>query len=69
MSNLITEDQRWSGRFVSFIMTVHPYQDDPNCKQIRMNCRAYAQLPLDIYGVDASIDTQMLKNNSSSPLG
>ena len=42
-------------------MTVHLDQNDPNCKHIRINFRACAQLPLDIYGIDASIYTQNLK--------
>ena len=28
-----------------------------------MTCSSYAQLPLDVDGIDASIDTQMLKKN------
>ena len=47
--------------FLSFIMTVQPDQSDPKCKHIRMNCRACVQPPLDLYGIDARTNTQMLK--------
>ena len=43
-------------------MTVHPYQYDPNSNYSHMTCRACVQLPLDVDGIDVSIDTQMLKN-------
>ena len=42
-------------------MTVHPDQADPNCKHGRMTSRACFQLPLGVDGIDASIDTQILK--------
>ena len=42
-------------------MTVHTDQADPNCNHSHMNCRAYIQLLLDVYGIDASIDTKMRK--------
>ena len=57
---LLTAGQRQSGRFLLFMMTVHPYQSNPNCKHSRMNCRACVQLSLYVYGIDDSIDTQML---------
>ena len=37
--NPLTEGQRQSGRFLSFMMTIHPYQADPKCKHGRMHCR------------------------------
>ena len=43
------------------MMTVHPYQDDPNCNHSRMARRACIQLPLDVDEIYSSIDTQMLK--------
>ena len=43
------------------MMTVHPDQDDQKCYHSRMNFRTYVQLPLYVYGVDASIDNQTLK--------
>ena len=41
-------------------MTVN--QDDPNCNYSCMNCRSCVQIPLYLDGIDASIDTQMLKS-------
>ena len=61
VSDLLTAAQRRSGRFLSFMMTVHPYQADPNFDYSCMTCRACVQLPLDVDGIDASIDTQILK--------
>ena len=46
---------------MSFMMTVHPYQTDTNCKHSRMSSRACAKLPLDVDGIDDRIDTQILK--------
>ena len=43
------------------MMTVHPEQDDPNCKHSRMTCGGCVQLPLYVDGIDARIDTQILK--------
>ena len=43
------------------MITVHPYQADTNCKHISMTCRACVKLPLDVDGIDARIDTQMMK--------
>ena len=66
----ITASQRRSGCFLYFMMTVHPYQAGPNFNYIRMACRECIQIPLDVDGIYASIDTQILKNpHSSSPLG
>ena len=59
----LTAAQRRSGHFLSFMMTVHPDQADPNCNYSCMTCRSYIQLPLDVYGIDVSIDTRMLKTN------
>ena len=41
---------------------VHPDQADLNCNYSCMTCRYSFQLPLDVYGIDASIDTQILKS-------
>ena len=46
--------------FFSFVITVHPDQADPNCKHSCITCRACVQLPLDVDGIDAIINTQML---------
>ena len=62
VSGQLTVGQMWSGTFLSFTMTAHPYQADPNCNNIRITCRACVQLPLDVYGIDSSIDTQIMKN-------
>ena len=42
-------------------MTVKPGQTDPKFNHSRMNCRDFIWVPLDIYGIYASIDNQMLK--------
>ena len=42
-------------------MTVHLHQADPNCKYSRMTCRACIQLPLDVDGIDTSINNQNVK--------
>ena len=42
-------------------MAVHPDQADPSCKHSRMTFSAFVQPPLDLDGIDASINTQMLK--------
>ena len=60
-SDSLTAAQRQSGRFLSFMMTVHPDQADPNFNHSRMDCRAFFQLLLDLYWIDASIDTKILK--------
>ena len=44
------------------MMTVQPYQADPNCNYSHMTCSACIQLTLDIYGIDAIIYTQILEN-------
>ena len=43
------------------MIMVHPYQADPNCNYSCMTFRVCVQLPLYVYGIDAIIDTQMLK--------
>ena len=43
------------------MMTVHPEQDDPNCKHSCMSCRACIQISLDVYVIYAIIDTKILK--------
>ena len=45
------------------MMTVHTDQADQKFKHIRMSCSSSAQLPMDVDGIDSSIDTQILKNN------
>ena len=42
------------------MMTIHPDRDDPNCKHSRMTCSSCIQLPLNVDGIDAIIDTQIL---------
>ena len=42
------------------MMSVHPDQANPNYNYRRMTCRACIQPPLDVYGIDASINTHML---------
>ena len=44
-----------------FMMTVHPYQAYPNCKHIRMTCRACIQLLLGVDEIDDRIDNQIIK--------
>ena len=46
---------------MSFMMTVHLDQENPNCNYARMTFRAFVQLPLDLYGIYYSIDTQIMK--------
>ena len=46
--------------FLSFMITVHLDQADTNCNCIHVTCRACIQIPLDIDGIDSSIDTHML---------
>ena len=44
-----------------FIMMVQLDQADLNCKNSLLTCRACVQLLLDVNGVDAIINIQMLK--------
>ena len=64
VSNPLIVGQRHSGRFffLSFIMSVHLYQADPNCKHGRMAYSDCGRLPLDVDGIDSSISTQIFKN-------
>ena len=39
VSDPLTAAQRGSGRFLSFVMTAHPDQADPNCNYSCMTCR------------------------------
>ena len=43
------------------MMTFHPDKADTKFKHSRITCRVCVQLPLDAYGIDASIDNQMMK--------
>ena len=58
---LLTVGQRRTGRFLLVIMMVHLDQADKNCKNSILTFRECIKLPLDVDGIDASIDTQMLK--------
>ena len=57
----ITETQRILYHFLLLMMTIHPDQADTYCKHSHMNCSTCVKLLLDVYKIDASIDTQMLK--------
>ena len=48
VSNPLTADQRRSGHFFPFMMTVHSDQDYQKSNRSRMTCRACVQLPLDV---------------------
>ena len=63
VSDPLTTAQMRSGIFLSFMMTVQPDQDDPDCKYSRMTCRACVQLSLDVDGIYASIYNKMQKNS------
>ena len=43
------------------MMTVHPYQADPKYKHSQINWRACVQLSIDVDGIYAIINTQILK--------
>ena len=43
-------------------MTVQPDQADPKYKHNCIPCKACVKLPLDVDGIDVSIDTQILKS-------
>ena len=62
MSDLLTATQRRLYGYLLFMIMVHPDQVDPKYKHSRMTCRDCFEPPLDLYGVDAIIDTKMLKN-------
>ena len=66
--NPLKEGHRRSGRFLSFMTKVHLDQADTKFNYSCMTCRDFIQLPLDVYGIYAIIDSQILEeNNSSSP--
>ena len=48
---------------MSFVMTVQPDQDDPDCNYSRMNCRACVQRSLYVDGTDASSYTKIIKKS------
>ena len=54
--------QRRSVRLSLFMMMVHPYQADKKYKHNIMTFRARVKPLLDVDGIDASIDIQMMKN-------
>ena len=43
------------------MMTVHPYQADPKFNHNHSTCRSCIKLPLDVDGIYANIDNQILK--------
>ena len=63
VSEPLTAAHRREGRFCYLMTTVHPYQYDPNYKHSRMTWRACVNLQLDVYGIEASINTQILKTS------
>ena len=42
------------------MMTIRLYQADPNRNHSRITCRSCIKIPLDMDGIDDSIDTQIL---------
>ena len=58
--NSITADLRRPGIFLLFLIMVHPYQADTNSKHSHIIFKACVQLPLYVYGIVTSIDTQMM---------
>ena len=62
-SDPLTAAQRQSGRFLCFMMTLHPYQADPNLKHSLMTFRACVKLLIYVDGIYTSINTQMLKTS------
>ena len=61
ISDLLAVGQRHKGCCFLFIIMVNPYQEDPNCKHNHMICKACIQLSLDVDGIDAIIDNQIIK--------
>ena len=61
ISDLLTAAQKRSGHFLSFMVTVYPDQDDPKFNYICMTFRACIKIPFNVYGIYASIYTQMMK--------
>ena len=45
---------------IRYFLVVNDDQDDPKCKHSSMTCRACVKLTLDVDGIDAIIDTQIL---------
>ena len=62
MNDQLTADQRRSGSFMSFIITVHPDQADTKYKYSSITCMACVQISLDTNGIDDSIYIHMLNN-------
>ena len=48
------------GLIFYFMMMVHPDQDDPKSNPSHMTCRSCVNLLLDLYSIDAIIDTKIL---------
>ena len=49
-------------------MTVHPGHYDPKLKHSRTTCMDCVKIPLDVDGIDDSIDTQMMKKPNDLPV-
>ena len=62
ISDLITATQMRSVSSLSFIMNILPDQADTKYKHNHLICKVCVHIPLYVGGIDASIDTQMLKN-------
>ena len=61
VSDPLTAYERRSGRFLSFMMPVHLDQADPKLIYSCMTFRVCVQLPLEVDGIDARINTKTLK--------
>ena len=61
VSNPLKSAQRRSDWSLSFMVTVHPDQADPKCKQNIISCRSCVKLPLYIDVIDGSIDIKILE--------
>ena len=68
ISDPLIVNQRRSGHFLSFVMTVHPDQSDTKFKHDHMACRAYIQLPLYVHFsiISHIINAQSGEINNSS---
>ena len=60
LSDPLTVTQRQSGRFLLFIMKVHPDQADTNCRHSHTTCSACVKLTLDADSIDDIINTQII---------
>ena len=60
ISDPLGKTQRQLSHFLSFMMTVDTDQADPKFKCSRMTCRACVKLPLDVGGIETSIETQII---------